>query len=77
LQDIPEKVDLLDIVRRSDAVQPIVEGSIAIGAGAIWMQRGVINTAAATLAEAAGLQEVMDRCPAIDIPRFKAQGLMF
>jgi len=76
LQEVPEKVDLVDIFRRSEAVQPIVQQAIAIGAGAVWMQLGVINTAAAALAEAAGLAVVMDRCPAIDIPHFKAQGLM-
>ena len=76
LQDIPERVDLVDIFRRSGAVRPIVERAIAIGAGAIWMQLGVVNKPAATLAEAAGLPVVMDRCPAIDIPRFKALGLM-
>jgi len=76
LEDIPVKVDLVDIFRRSDAVLPVVERAIAIGADAIWMQLGVMNSAAAALAQSAGLKVVMDRCPAIDIPRFKAQGLM-
>lgn len=62
-------IDIVDIFRRSDAVGPIVDAAIAIGARAIWMQLGVIDRGAAARAEAAGLQVVMDRCPLIEINR--------
>ena len=62
-------IDIVDIFRRSDAVGPIVDEAIKVGAKAIWMQLGVINPEAAARAEAAGLQVVMDRCPKIEIRR--------
>jgi len=64
-------IDIVDIFRRSDAVGPIVDAAIAIGARAIWMQLGVIDRGAAARAEAAGLQVVMDRCPLIEINRLR------
>jgi predicted CoA-binding protein len=69
LSQIGEPIDMVDIFRRSDAVGPIVEEAIAVGAKAVWMQLGVVNEEAAVRAEAAGLKVVMDRCPKIDIRR--------
>jgi len=61
-------IDVVDIFRRSELVLPHVEEAIAIGAKAIWMQLEVWNEDAARLAQQAGLQVVMNRCPAIDHP---------
>ena len=62
LSSIPEPVDVVDIFRRPEAVLPIVEDAIKIGAKAVWLQEGVIYEEAASLAKEAGLLVVMDRC---------------
>jgi uncharacterized protein len=62
LEDVPEKIDIVNIFRRSEYVRGVVESAIRIGAKAIWMQEGVLDAAAAELARAAGLEVVMDRC---------------
>jgi len=62
LEDILEKVDIVNIFRRPEAVPEIVESAIRISARAIWMQEGVVNEAAAERARQAGLIVVMDRC---------------
>jgi predicted CoA-binding protein len=74
LRDIPEKVDMVDIFRRSEHVAPIVDEAIEVGAKIVWMQLGVIDERAAAKAQSAGLTVVMDRCPAIEYRRLFADG---
>lgn len=69
LGDIAEPVDMVDIFRRSDQVAPVVDDAIAKHAKIVWMQLGVRDDAAAAKAETAGLDVVMNRCPAIEMPR--------
>jgi len=62
LEEIPEKVDIVNIFRRSEFVPEIVEIAITIGAKCVWMQEGVVNEEAAQRARDAGIFVVMDRC---------------
>ena len=66
LDEVSGVIDMVDIFRRSEQVLPIVEDAIRVGAKSIWMQLGVINLEAAQLASEAGLDVIMNRCPAID-----------
>ena len=71
LSDITEPVDMVDIFRNSDAVEPVVDEALQAlpGLKTIWMQLGVENQTASRKAEAQGLSVVMDRCPAIELAR--------
>ncbi len=67
---LDEKVEIVNIFRRSDQVLPFVEDAISIGVKVIWMQQGIKNNQAATLAQSAGLKVIMDRCIKIDHLQF-------
>jgi predicted CoA-binding protein len=67
LEDIPEKIDIVDIFRRSELVPEVADAAIRIGARAIWMQEGVANDPAAARARSAGLFVVMDLCIAKEL----------
>jgi O-acetylhomoserine (thiol)-lyase len=69
LRDIPDRIDMVDIFRPSDEAPPIVEDAVAIGAQVVWMQLGIRNDEAATRAEAAGIEVIMNRCPKIEFGR--------
>lgn len=71
LADVPEPIDMVDIFRRSQLAGPAVDAAIAAAAKVVWMQLDVRDDAAAARAEARGLKVVMNRCPAIEIPRLR------
>lgn len=72
VSDLPEKVDMVDIFRLPWKVPPVVDEAIALGVPYIWMQLKVINEEYAAKAEVAGATVIMDRCPAIELPRLRA-----
>lgn len=69
LEDIPEPVDMVDVFRRPEDVPPIAASAVAIGAKCLWQQLGVASQEADTVARAAGLDSVMDRCVKVEHAR--------
>jgi predicted CoA-binding protein len=62
LEDVPDKIDIVNVFRRPEYTPEIVESAIKVGAKTVWMQEGVMNEAAASRAREAGLEVVMDKC---------------
>jgi predicted CoA-binding protein len=69
LAEVPDPIDMVDVFRRTEAAAGAVDDAIAVRAKVVWMQLGVRDDAAAARAETAGVRVVMNRCPAIEIPR--------
>ncbi|MEU9304235.1 CoA-binding protein [Streptomyces sp. NPDC048269] len=68
LEAIPFKVDVVDVFVNSALAGPVADQAAAVGADAVWFQLGVVDEAAFRRTREAGLDMVMDRCPAIEIP---------
>ena len=69
LDEVPQKIEIVDIFRRAEEVPPVVDAAIRVGAKVIWMQQGIANEPAAEKARAAGLTVVMDACILIEHKR--------
>jgi predicted CoA-binding protein len=69
LAEIPQRIDMVDVFRNSAHAGAAADEAMAIGAKVIWMQLGISDTAAAERARGAGVTVIMNRCPAIEIPR--------
>jgi len=74
LASVPDRIDIVDVFRRSDEVLPVVDAAIKIGAKVIWMQEGIVNEEAANKAREAGLLVVMDKCMLKEHARLKREG---
>ena len=73
LDDVPQKIGIVDIFRRPEEVAPVVDAAIRVGAKVVWMQLGIANQAAAEKAQAAGLVVVMDACMLIEHKKRRQQ----
>lgn len=73
LEEVPDAIDMVDVFRSSKEALGITEQAIAQGAKVIWMQIGISNNKAANLAEKAGLDVIMNRCPKIEYSRLKGE----
>jgi uncharacterized protein len=70
LADVPEPIDVVDVFRRPEAVPAIAEEAVAVGAGALWLQFGVISAEGTEIARRGGLAVVQDRCMKVEHARY-------
>jgi hypothetical protein len=76
LEDVPEKIGIVDIFRRPEEVPPVVESAIRVGAKVVWMQLGIADDKAAEKARAAGLTVVEDACLFVEHKKRKRAGMI-
>ena len=76
LTDLPTRVDMADIFRDAASLPEVTQDVVAAGVPVMWTQLGVVHSEAEQAASDAGLQLVVDRCPAIEIPRLRDAGLL-
>ena len=76
LTDLPTRVDMADIFRDAASLPEVTQDVVAAGVPVMWTQLGVVHSEAEQTAVGAGLQLVVDRCPAIEIPRLRDAGLL-
>jgi predicted CoA-binding protein len=74
LADLPESPDIVDVFRRTDHLPQVVDAAIAVGAGAVWFQLGLVHDEAAATANAAGLDVVQDHCLRVELYRWHHAG---
>jgi len=73
LEDAPQKIEIVQIFRRSEEVPPVVDAAIRVGAKVVWMQLGIVNETAAEKARAAGITVVMDACMLVEHKKRRQQ----
>jgi hypothetical protein len=73
LEDVPQKIEIVNIFRRPEEIPPVVDAAIQVGAKVVWMQLGITNQAAAEKARAAGITVVMDACLLIEHKKRRQQ----
>ena len=69
LEEVPEPIDIVDVFRRAAATPEVARAAVAVGAGALWLQLGIVNPEARAIAEAGGVRYVEDRCLKVDHAR--------
>jgi hypothetical protein len=69
LEEVPQKIEIVNIFRRAEDIPPVIEAAIRVGAKVVWMQQGIANEPAAAKAQAAGLTVIMDACIFIEHKR--------
>ncbi|HXX13683.1 MAG TPA: CoA-binding protein [Candidatus Eremiobacteraceae bacterium] len=75
LEDVPVRIDIVDVFRRPTEISPVADSAVAIGAKALWLQQGITNAVAAERARAGGLIVVEDACLLIEHKKWKQSGL--
>lgn len=74
LQEVPEKIDIVNVFRRSEFCEEVAEEAAAVGAKVLWLQLGIVNVSAANIAKRSGMKVIMDRCIKVEDSILLPQG---